>query len=80
MAQAQPEAERRKETVRADPQHGGKITAMTLSIFESVAPQNAIRLTNKLLAEISFLESESMSPKQIVDRVVSICDADGESG
>lgn len=80
LAQAQAEAERRKETVRADTQHGGKIAAMTLSIFESVAPQSAIRLIDKLLAEISFLESESVSPKQIVDRVVSICDADGEPG
>jgi hypothetical protein len=80
LAQAQAEAERRKETVRADPEHGGKVFAMTLSFFECVAPQSAIRLIDKLLSEISFLEMENMDPNKVVDRLIGICEADGQSG
>jgi hypothetical protein len=78
LARTQAEAERRKETFSADPEHGGKMAAMTLSIFESIAPQNAIRLIDKLLAEVSFLETENVKPKEFLDRLISICDAGAE--
>jgi hypothetical protein len=78
LAETQEETERRKETFGADPEHGGKMAAMTLSIFESIAPKSAIGLIDKLLGEISFLEEEGVSPKEILDRLISICDADGE--
>lgn len=78
LSRTQAEAERRKEAFEADPEHGGKMAAMTLSIFEFIAPQSAIRLIDKLLGEISFLETENMSPKELLDRLISICDADGQ--
>ena len=76
LAQAQAEAEARKKTVRADPQHGGKIAALTLSFYEAVAPRSAIRLIDKLLSEISFIESEGIAPAQAIERLLAVCDTD----
>jgi len=75
LAQAQRNAESSKETFSADPEHGGKMAAMTLSIFECIAPNSAILLIDDLLAEISFLE-ESLSPTELLERLLAICDAD----
>jgi hypothetical protein len=76
LARTRTEAEMRKHALEADPEHGGKMVAMTLAIFESIAPQSAIRLIDKLLSEISFLETERVSPKALLDRLIGICDSD----
>ena len=78
LAQTQSDTEKRKQAFDADPEHGGKMAAMTLSIFESVAPQSAIRLIDKLLSELAFLETESMSPEAVLGRLHGICDADAQ--
>jgi hypothetical protein len=78
LEQTQAEAETRKEAFGADPEHGGKMAAMTLSIFESIAPRSAIRLIDKLLGEISFLETEGVSPKDILSKLIGMCDMDGD--
>lgn len=77
LAETQADTEKRKQTFEADPEHGGKMAAMTISIFKSVAPRSAIRLIDKLRSELKFLEeTENVSPKEVVDRLRGICDAD----
>lgn len=78
LKQTHADAEKLKEAFLADPEHVGKMAAMTLSIFESIAPQSAIRLIDKLLNEISFLETEGTSPQDILNRLIGICDTFGE--
>jgi hypothetical protein len=77
LAQTQVEAEKREEAFHSDPEHGGKLAAIAFSSFQSVAPQSAIRIIDKLLDEISFLESENVNQKGIIDRLVGICEANG---
>jgi hypothetical protein len=78
LAQTQAEAQKRKHAFDADPEHGGKMAAMTMSIFESVAPQSALRLIDKLLSEAAFCQTENVKPDVVLDRLRGICDADGQ--
>ena len=78
LVERQTEAERSKQTFNADPEHGGKMAAMTLAIFASIAPQTAIDLIDKLLGEVSFLEAETVSPDIILGRLISICDSESK--
>lgn len=79
LVETQADTERRKQAFDADPDHGGKMAAMTISIFESVAPRSAIRLIDKLLSELAFLETENVkNPEEVLNRLRGICDADGQ--
>ena len=74
LAQTQADAEKRKEAFDADPEHGGKMMAMTLSIFEAVAPQSAIRLIDNLLSELEFFEAAGLNPQDLLNRLLGLCD------
>lgn len=78
LVETEADADRRREVFGADPEHGGKMAAMTISIFQSIAPKSAIGLIDKLLNEMSFLETEGVDPDDVLSRLVCMCDADAE--
>lgn len=74
LADAETEAEKSKEEFKMDPHHGGKMAAMQLMISAAIAPKSTIGLIDKLLNEISFLESNNSKAPDIVNRIIRYFD------
>ncbi|TKJ42831.1 hypothetical protein CEE36_06080 [candidate division TA06 bacterium B3_TA06] len=74
LSEAEAEAEKSKETFKADPDHGGKMAAMILSISTTIAPKSTIGFIDKLLNEISFLDSNNVKAQDIINRIIGLFD------
>ena len=77
LAKAEIEAENSKAKLHSDKSENrdGLAAAMTLKIFQCIAPRSAIDLIAKLLGEIEFCESEKLDSTEIVTRIGAICDS-----
>jgi predicted nucleotide-binding protein len=76
LAAAEIEAEKSKAKLHSDKSatRGGLAFAMTLAIYQCIAPRSAIDLIAKLLGEIEFCESEKLDSTEIVTRIEAVCD------
>ncbi len=74
LIDAETEAEKSKEEFKMDPHHGGKMAAMQLMISTTIAPKSTIGFIDKLLNEISFLESNNTKAPDIVNRIIGFFD------
>jgi hypothetical protein len=54
LKEAEDEARKSKDAFMADPEHGGKLAAMQLTISATIAPKSTIGFIEELLNEISF--------------------------
>jgi CAP12/Pycsar effector protein, TIR domain len=70
------EAKAAKEDYREDPDHGGKQSAMIMAVMATASPKSTIDLIDKLLSEISFLEAEEFGAKEVMERILYMCEVD----
>lgn len=72
LKEIQEETKKSKEKFAEDPEHGGKMAAMTIQIFTEIEPKSQIDLIEKLLSEINFDESNNIENQIVIDRIFKL--------
>lgn len=74
LTEAEMEVEKSKNEFKRDPHHPGKLAAMQLAMATTIAPKSIIGFIDKILDEVSFLESNNVKTQEIVNRIIELFD------